>query len=261
MSSLELSKKRSKFKRKALIVGINKFTRISGANLSGCVNDAKDMYNTLLINGFPPTRIKLLTDEKATKANIIKGLQWLTKDANPGDVLVYYHSGHGSNITDVDGDEADRLDEMVIPSDFDWYDPKTYLTDDELHKYFTGATPKGVRCDVILDTCYSGTGTRSLLQRGGVGEKTGRFLPRPIEQNARINTMIPAETKVNKIGETLKADKSQNNTLHSACSENQVSWEMAIGSEVRGVFTYEFCQILRRSNGNKTRREIYQLLR
>jgi hypothetical protein len=72
--------------------------------------------------------------------------------------------------------------------------------------------------------------------------------------------MIPAETKVNKIGSKLL--KKQHNTLHSACAENQVAWEMGNeAGEVRGVFTYDYCQILRRSNGNKTRREIYQILR
>jgi hypothetical protein len=264
-TSQELAKKRSKNKRKAVVVGINKYTKLDGANLAGCVNDAKDFANTLLINGFPPTRIKLLVDEKATRANIMKKLEWLVQDTKPGDVLVYYHSGHGSQITDVDGDEEeDRYDEMLIPSDFIWDDPKTHLTDDDLHEFFTGKTPEGVRCDVILDTCFSGTGTRSLLKQPvdllDAKYRTAKFLPRPVDQQMRLNTMIPAETKVNKIGSKLL--KSQHNTLHSACSENQVAWEMANeAGEVRGVFTYDYCQILRRSNGNKTRREMYQILR
>lgn len=266
-TSLELAKKRSKSKRKALIVGINKFTRLEGANLSGCVADAKDFYNTLLINGFPPTRMKLLTDEKATKANIIKGFEWLVKDAKPDDVLVYYHSGHGSQTVDVDDDEADGYDEMLIPSNFDWDDESTYLTDDDLYNYFTAKTPEGVICDVVLDTCFSGTGTRSLLKsmpipNNGPNVRTAKFLPRPVDQQLRLNSMIPAETKVKKIGSKLLNKAQQHNTLQSACSENQVSWETANESgEVRGVFTYDYCQILRRSDGNKTRREVYQILR
>jgi len=40
-----------------------------------------------------------------------------------------------------------------------------------------------------------------------------------------------------------------------------VAWELAIDGVIRGAFTYNLCQILRRSNGNKSRRSIYQILR
>lgn len=264
-TSQELSKKRTKNKRKALIVGIDKYL-IPGANLSGCVNDAKDMANTLLILGFPPTQIKILTNEKATKARIIKGLEWLVKDAKPGDVLVYYHSGHGSQKTDLDADEGegDNIDEMVIPHDFDWSDESTHLIDDDFYKALTGKTPEGVRAEAIFDTCYSGTGTRSLFRAfsgSSQTQRTARFLPRPVDQSARINTMIPAETKTNRMGEKV-IEKTQHNIMWPACGPEQVSWELAInGDEIRGAFTYTFCQILRRCNGNKTRRNIYQILR
>src|SRR5215213_4884637 len=110
MSSLELAKRRSKFKRKALVIGIDKYM-IEGANLAGCVNDANDVVSSLIVCGFPPTQVHKITNERATKARIVKELAWLVQDAKPGDVLVFYISSHGSQETDRDGDEPDRLDE------------------------------------------------------------------------------------------------------------------------------------------------------
>ena len=46
-----------------------------------------------------------------------------------GDVLYLHYSGHGSNVPDKNGDEADHRDEILCPSDLDWKDP---LTDDWL---------------------------------------------------------------------------------------------------------------------------------
>src|SRR5688500_6533382 len=238
-TALELAKKRSKYKRKALIIGIDKY-QIEGANLAGCKNDAKDFANTLLVLGFPPSNIKILTDERATKTNVIKRLEWLIKNAKFGDVLVYYQCSHGSQKTDLDNDEegTDSLDEMPILHNFSWTDESTHLTDDDLYNYFTGKTPHGVRCEVILDTCFSGTGTRSLLKSGS---KTARFLPPPLEQRMRLNSMIPEDTSIIKFGDAVSAlndeqlaeynkdpekfmKKVQHNTLWSASQEYQVAW-------------------------------------
>ena len=53
-----------------------------------------------------------------------------------GDVLLVHYSGHGSNVPDNDGDEADGRDEILCPTDLDWKDP---LRDDWLRKTFDGA--------------------------------------------------------------------------------------------------------------------------
>src|SRR5512134_298948 len=103
--------------RKAFLVGINRYPDPRN-NLKGCVNDVLLMAKTLREQfGFAgPTDIKLLTDERATTANIRKGLEWLVGDASPGDSLVFHYSGHGAQVRDVDGDElSDNLDEILCP--------------------------------------------------------------------------------------------------------------------------------------------------
>lgn len=275
MAHLDLAKKRSKFKRKAVIVGIDKYVLGEGASLQGCKNDARDMGNTLLVCGFPPTRIRYLTDERATKAKIVKSLEWLVQDAKPGDVLVYYHSGHGSQKTDVSGDEetADKLDEMVIPHDFSWNDESTHLTDDDLYEFFTKKCPKGTRGEVIIDTCHSGTGTRSLFDRKYDNQRA-RYLVPPLEYRQILNTRIPSRTTSKyfgfsnvkqKVGDA-KSTKDvmiglQHNATWSACQAHQVAWELSINGVTRGAFTYNFCEIMRKREGNITRQTLYELLR
>ena len=106
--------------RKALLVGINDYKGVS--DLRGCVNDILDMHFSLrsLFN-FQTREIRVLTDSRATKANIIHRLKWLVDGAKPGDFLVFHFSGHGSQIRDRDGDElVDHLDELICPYDMDW---------------------------------------------------------------------------------------------------------------------------------------------
>jgi len=272
--------KRTSVNKRAVIVGINKYRNMPEAELQGCVNDARDMVNTLKILGFPATHIHTLTDSQATKANIVKELQWLSKDAIPGDVRVYYHSSHGTQVKDLNNDEPDRVDESVITHDFDWDNPDTWLIDDDFYNYFTKNIPAGVRNDVILDTCYSGTGTKSIqtstqfltLNTGSEWTpvktiskgRQSRFLPPPLGIQQRINSMRPQVTKIKYIGESViqegkstKSERTQNNVLWSACQDYQVSWELDMGGgEIRGAFTYIFCLILRKANGDITRRDI-----
>lgn len=55
----------------------------------------------------------ILTDDQhnpisqPTKANILKAMHWLVKDARPGDALFFHYSGHGGQTEDHDGDEGD----------------------------------------------------------------------------------------------------------------------------------------------------------
>ena len=47
-----------------------------------------------------------------------------------------------------------------------------------------------------------------------------------------------------------------NHTLWAACSDNQTSQVVNIRGQVRGVFTYNFCKVLRMTSGKMTRKEL-----
>jgi hypothetical protein len=43
----------------------------------------------------------------------------LSRDAQPGDALFVHYSGHGGNVRDTNGDEADGYDETLVPLDYE----------------------------------------------------------------------------------------------------------------------------------------------
>src|SRR5512147_885709 len=99
--------------RKALLVGINDYAPIGagGPDLRGCVNDVRDMAHTLNVLGIVPAApgsMRLLTDGRATRKGIMDGLRWLLTGAKRNDTLVFYYSGHGSQLADISGEEIDR---------------------------------------------------------------------------------------------------------------------------------------------------------
>src|SRR5208337_4890722 len=99
-------------------------------------------------------------------------LKSLLGGAQAGDNLVFHYSGHGSQVRDAEGDELDDgKDEVICPADFNWTDG--FIKDDDLAALI-GGLKKGVRLEVILDSCHSGTGTREIiLDRHSLGERPG----------------------------------------------------------------------------------------
>jgi hypothetical protein len=259
------STKRRNVRRKALIVGINEYENPNN-NLSGCVPDAIDMANTLKFLGFPPSKIKLLLNEQATTEGILKGLDWLIKSAAENDVLIFYYSGHGSQVADLNNDEEDSIDEILVPHDIDFHSGK-YITDDMLFDRFTSRVPKSVRTDVILDSCFSGSATRSFGNRFSVGNGTlkQRYLPPSVDHQFRINSMVPALTNRNMFGDkTVNGPEEQigqNNVLLAAGQPDQVVYETVFNGEVRGAHTYHMNNILREHKGDISRIDLYSQLR
>lgn len=89
-------------KRKALLIGINYFNQ--KGQLRGCINDVKNMSTYLNQNfGYAREDMVLLTDDQQnpmsqpTKANILRAMHWLVKDAQPNDSLFFHYSGMPSS--------------------------------------------------------------------------------------------------------------------------------------------------------------------
>ncbi|KIZ07638.1 Metacaspase-2 [Monoraphidium neglectum] len=109
-------------RKKAVLVGISYVgTR---AHLRGTLNDV-ECIKYCLINrfGFPESQIVVLRDDVQhpdfypTKANIFRAIQWLMTDLQFGDSLFFHFSGHGSQLRDPTGMEADGYDETILPVD------------------------------------------------------------------------------------------------------------------------------------------------
>ncbi|MBF8276787.1 MAG: peptidase caspase catalytic subunit p20 [Candidatus Brocadiaceae bacterium] len=252
--------------KKAFIVGINDYapTGPGGSDLRGCVSDARDMANTLVICGFPTSGIRICTDSRATKKGILDGLAWLTSGAKAGDSLVFHYSGHGSQVVDFNNEEPDGRDEILCPHDLN-FATKVYILDDDIRAIFS-RLPSGVNLDVILDSCHSGTATRGSIAPEGLSVSV-RYIAPPLDHAFHIdyNHNNPKFTKKGilkpKPGtKELVVVSGLNHVLWAGCRDYQTSEETSIGGSVRGIFTYNFCQILRRTGGRIVRKTLDSLV-
>lgn len=241
--------------RRALLVGVNQYADPRN-NLKGCVNDVLLMGKTITEHfGFNPEDIRLLTDTRATTANIRERLNWLVDGATPGSVLLFHYSGHGSQVRDRNGDELeDGLDEIICPHDLDWDDP---FTDDEFAKAIEGIAD-GVNFTLVLDCCHSGTGTREFFKEPGArGRDQTRFLVPPPDIAFRMAAGVEVdpgtpERTVNMVGfrelPTRQFGASlidQNAILISGCRSDQTSADAWIDSDYHGALTYSLVEAIK----------------
>ena len=83
--------------RWALLVGIAEYID-PDANVLGLDNDAVDFKNVLVHHGWQEDHIKVLTNEQATKNNILSYLNWLDTMEDQDDIVIYSHSSHGGLV-------------------------------------------------------------------------------------------------------------------------------------------------------------------
>lgn len=261
-----LKKTHPRYSRKAAIFGIDKYM-IEGADLSGCANDAYDFADTLWSLGWPKSGVHIIVNEQATTDRWYKEMEWLTKDTGPGDIRIYAQSPHGSNKFDYSGDEPDRRDEMPIFHNFDWDNESTHIVDDDIRENYTKKLHKEAFGDVVLDTCFSGTGARSLFRASMATQ--ARYLRNPYQQPV-LNRFAwdPNQSRKwfgnSNVDREIAGETTENNGTLYACRDDQVAYETAVQVNgvwiVRGLMTYNLCNILRETRGDISRRDLGQEL-
>lgn len=144
----------------SLHIGLN---AVSGSHYGGwtgdlmaCEFDAKDMTTLAKSRGIKPNT--LLT-KNATRAKVLSGIRNAAKSLKTGDLFFLSYSGHGGQIPDTSGDEADKFDETWCLFDGE-------LIDDELYLELSRFAP-GVRILVLSDSCHSGSVTRAPMIGSG----------------------------------------------------------------------------------------------
>ncbi|WP_347901556.1 alkaline phosphatase family protein [Pseudomonas purpurea] len=159
-------------KRRALVVGINDYPD-PGARLDGCINDTYLISRMLQESGYDAGDIRLLHNERATRANFVERLEWLVEGARAGDERMLFYSGHGTQLPAYGASqEADRMDETLVLYDFDWDDENTHFTD-KLFRQFYSHLPfdpdgHGAKLTVMLDCCNAGGMTRGAGRVRGI---------------------------------------------------------------------------------------------
>jgi hypothetical protein len=245
--------------KSAVLIGVNRY-RIPGADLRGCVPDVKNMSSLLQRKyGFDAGDISMLTDFDATKKAIEEAITGLVSGGHRGDVLLVHFSGHGSNVPDDNGDEADNRDEILCPTDLDWYDP---LRDDWLRSVFDGLRD-GVSLTVITDSCHSGTVTRAIEPPDA--PLIERYLPSPWDLAAAESgrsltgttrgTLHRARESERKARDIVPVDIPE--VLISGCRADQTSADAAIDGGFAGALTYNLVEALTESETPLSYRELH----
>jgi hypothetical protein len=192
-------------KRWALLVGIANYPSSKEFEIQQLKAPVKDV-NALAeflkdskVGGFAPDCVFTLTDEKATRRNILLTFNDIAKRAAPEDMVIFYFSGHGYR-------PSDSKTTYLIPYDLDMRDlDTTCINFDDLAKKIRDMDTSKVV--VILDACHAGgvkpTGARAVANTGIVQRYLEAF------------------------------QTSEGRALLLSSDESEVSWE----TEENGVFT------------------------
>ena len=255
-------------KRKALLIGINYFGQ--RGQLRGCINDVKNMSTYLNQNfGYAREDMVILTDDQQnpmsqpTKANLLRAMHWLVKDARQNDSLFFHYSGHGGQTPDLDGDEEDGYDEVIYPVDFR---TQGHIVDDELHRIMVKTLPPGVRLTAIFDSCHSGSAldlpyiysTQGVLKEPNLAKEAGQGLLSIVSSYARGDLGGMASTamgffKKATTGDSVYERNKQTKTspadvvMWSGSKDTQTSQDANIAGQATGAMSWAFITALKKN--------------
>jgi len=204
----------------AVVVGIEKYSEIPEASYAE--RDAGAVRDHLIAMGFPQRNIILLTGQRATRSGIAKNLEsWLPNNVSQNSTVFFYYSGHGA--PDPGSGEA-----YIVPFDGD----PNYITDTGYsltRLYQKLGELKARKVTVVLDSCFSGAGGRSVLAKGA----------RPLVMTMQSKTL------------------SHNLIVLSASQGSQISTSSP--EKGHGLLTYYYLKAL--NEGNSDIDEIFNYLK
>ena len=255
--------------RRALLIGINDYPNPAN-RLEGCVNDVFLMSAVLQERGFDAADIRIVLNDRATTTNLMERLHWLLDHVPDGGERFLFYSGHGAQIPSYSAHgEVDRLDECLVPYDFDW-NPQHAIRDKQFVEFYS-QLPYDSRFVAVFDCCHSGGLTREggLRARGLTppddirhramqwDEEVGRWDKRELPGRAR--TQKKDLYRLGRGGHLQGLTDAQYDrerdaldhwgpylpVIYEACQEKQLSYEYRDGSTSYGAFTFSLAKALR----------------
>jgi metacaspase-1 len=224
-----MTKEAAKGRGMSLHIGLNKvdpkhYQGWDGA-LQGCENDANDLAAIAEAAGFQSTTV--LTkhgDVERVRHEIGAAAEAL----DTGDFFLLTYSGHGGQVPDANGDEADERDETWV-----LYDRQ--LVDDELYDLWSKFRA-GVRIVVLSDSCHSGTAVRATAETVKPEALSGH-VPRTMPKAQALAVYEANKEQYDEIQRALPdaetAEVGAHVLLLSGCQDNQTSADGARN----GLFT------------------------
>lgn len=204
-------------------------------NLAGCVNDLNDWGNFAVSKlGFEAENVRKLQDSQATKKNILDSWSWAIDGIAPGDLVIITCSGHGAQVPDANGDEIDKLDEIICPYDFAFKNSNTYITDDEVNVLFSNV-PNGALVIMIVDCCHSATMNRTV--------RDDLFPKRILPPDDILALFSEKEPVVRSMSKAVGNEGPRNLVLLSGCKTTEFSYDASFNGRNNGAFTYTLMKI------------------
>ncbi len=156
--------------QKALLIGVGTYKHLPYItskgekldNLKGPANDVQKIKDMLIsVYNFREDNILVLKDQEATREAILGQFnQWLVKGTRPGDLVLFYYSGHGTRIPKA----ASGFYKAICPYDTLLNAKKLseakLIINEELGELL--GKLRGREVVVIMDSCHSGGMTRSI---------------------------------------------------------------------------------------------------
>src|SRR5579871_1808508 len=205
----------------ALVIGINEYPRLQGANLEGCLNDANSIKNALAGRGF---KVVTLTNAQATKEGILAKLSELGSTVRSDERFVLYFAGHGSH------DEAYKC--MLLAADAEETNFDHVLYKEDLQNALAAIHARSKT--ILLDACHS----EGLLRGKGISFRRNRFHQLQIVRRSGHSKALPNLSDTDNNNEILPGGLCG----FTACTRQQPSGENEFGGEAHGVFTYFLAQ-------------------
>lgn len=213
--------------KRALIIGLGQYMDKSWGTIHGD-KDVPLVKDMLAACGYDD--ITTLINREATKAGILAAFDELNDKSNRGDIIYIHFSGHGQQITDLNGDEEDGFDEAWIPYDAlyaysDSYKGEKHLVDDEIGLWLDTLKQKigsSGKILLVVDACHSGDSDR------GIGDED-EYLRGAADDFIIPTVRTPART----------AKAKENWMTLTACKNFQNNCEVRINNgEYYGILTY-----------------------
>jgi hypothetical protein len=232
--------------------------------LNGCVSDLEAMHAFLEgrvgANGHRLEALTL-TNAAATRAAVIEAFQQHLGQAGPGDTALFCYSGHGSQCPTAPEFyylEPDRLDETLVcydsrmPDNFD-------LADKEMSKLIADVAKNDAHVVLILDSCHSGSATRSLkstnvrrLATDNRQRPASSYLVSPEELGGLGHTRSVTEADAGWI----KLPRGRHVVL-SACQPEEEAKEDVFDGAPHGVFSHYLLDTLQHAKSDWTYRDLF----
>ena len=263
----------------ALLVAVNQYPNTPGAQLAGPIGDLEKIEDYLVQSYaqdlFSSVQIQKMTSpatdpaDLPSKANIVEGFTQFLGQAQAGDTVLFYYSGHGvREQTDIKAFSRAEIDGYI--ANITAYDfninaantGQTLLSDKELRYLIRQlaedekGAPKA-HVVTIFDCCHSGENTRSpeKMQQSAIPRqivrkaisgraKEGFIFYKDPAVAAKLNTAAP-------LNELLPLGA---HVMLAACREVELAWEYP---NVGGAFTAALVDVLKKHEGLISYQELH----